>query len=640
VHRDVKGDNFMMDLPEVENPANRIYLSDFGTVVELKEGERRKDKVGTKNYWSPEFYRMNYSLKVDCWAVGVIMFGFFSGKFPFKTEEEVKHKKLAIHTRVGEEGEKLIRWAFERDEKKRCNASEAAQHPFLVGAVSDSVVAQKSEREFKPDFKDTGGNAYLADRRRELVDRLLKNATQAAEANATGKVKATSSHAQRSNSLIVLTKSDYSYSVTDKHTGREITFTWTAVEEAKPIMDDALRSTPVSTAVVNQDVSKQSVKRLLKHHDISLDNFGKGKAKPLDAFVEEVQQGKTRLLIDATRPKCLVRVVDVVLLRIFVKTSQGRKYLVEYKEQFPDGRVQNNFRLPGHMKAPHENVMQTAERLVRENLNMKDCKIVFEFSHVDRVEQAADSTSYPGVHTVYVKETVTGVMTINDPQILKRVGMNEKGTQKFDVKDSQKYVRGFQWMSEQECVGKGISLRPRPQEEEISALVNPPVGMDEDQLKDYLTDLPSVDLSLWGDGTAKSVADFSDELIKGESTLHKQDNGRVVRLVDIVVLKIIKVEVDKDYVLREVEETVGDKTQTLDRLPAMKRRADEHPFIAAKRLVSRNLHIDEVEVNLDPDDVRIVETEQKSMSYPGLVSVYRKRFISATMRALPEARRR
>merc|ERR1719343_583796 len=125
MHRDVKGDNFMMDLPDVENLSNRIYLSDFGTVCQLKPGERKSQKCGTKNYWAPEFYKQNYGLKVDCWAVGVIMFGFFSGKFPFKNEAEVNNKKLQIHARVGAEGEDLLMLAFKRDERERIEASEA-----------------------------------------------------------------------------------------------------------------------------------------------------------------------------------------------------------------------------------------------------------------------------------------------------------------------------------------------------------------------------------------------------------------------------------------------------------------------------------------------------------------------------------
>merc|ERR1719277_1026043 len=64
VHRDIKGDNFLMDYSELDRPDNRIYLSDFGTVVEIGPDQRLSEKCGTKNYWSPEFYRRDYGLKV------------------------------------------------------------------------------------------------------------------------------------------------------------------------------------------------------------------------------------------------------------------------------------------------------------------------------------------------------------------------------------------------------------------------------------------------------------------------------------------------------------------------------------------------------------------------------------------------
>merc|ERR1719359_1662498 len=68
VHRDVKGDNYLMKVRDISVPDNQIYLSDFGTVVDLQPGQRLKVTCGTKVYWAPEFYAMNYSFKVDVWA--------------------------------------------------------------------------------------------------------------------------------------------------------------------------------------------------------------------------------------------------------------------------------------------------------------------------------------------------------------------------------------------------------------------------------------------------------------------------------------------------------------------------------------------------------------------------------------------
>jgi len=190
-------------------------------------------------------------------------------------------------------------------------------------------------------------------------------------------------------------------------------------------------------------------------------------------------------------------------------------------------------------------------------------------------------------------------------------------------------------MTEGACAEAGVQLRPRNEEGEISALVYPPVGLAEDDLYQYLED-NNVDVSKWGEGTAKSVADFSEELVKGESALLRTEKGKIVRVVEIVVLKIEKTWEDgSTSVLREVEEKVGPKTTSLDRLPATKRRADEHPFAAARRMISKYLHMDNNSVTLNPDDVKIVQEEQESTSYPGLGSLYRKRYMSAKLDPIP-----
>merc|ERR1719188_1818302 len=139
VHRDIKADNFLMENPDVKDPNNRLYLSDFGTVVEIKQGERLSESCGTKIYWSPEFYMARYGLKVDCFAVGVLMFGLYHAKFPFKTFEETTDKRLRMDHRVPREGQELCLWALHHDEDKRCHAAQALAHAFIANVTEASV---------------------------------------------------------------------------------------------------------------------------------------------------------------------------------------------------------------------------------------------------------------------------------------------------------------------------------------------------------------------------------------------------------------------------------------------------------------------------------------------------------------------
>merc|ERR1719265_1257002 len=48
VHRDVKGDNFLMDRPEITDPECHVALTDFGTAVYLKDDEKLTEHTGTR----------------------------------------------------------------------------------------------------------------------------------------------------------------------------------------------------------------------------------------------------------------------------------------------------------------------------------------------------------------------------------------------------------------------------------------------------------------------------------------------------------------------------------------------------------------------------------------------------------------
>mmetsp|Transcript_60479 Transcript_60479/g.106281 ORF Transcript_60479/g.106281 Transcript_60479/m.106281 type:complete len:82 (-) Transcript_60479:69-314(-) len=73
----------------------------------------------------------------------------------------------------------------------------------------------------------------------------------------------------------------------------------------------------------------------------------------------------------------------------------------------------------------------------------------------------------------------------------------------------------------------------------------------------------------------------------------------------------------------------GHKTR-LDRLPGAKCRPDENQFLSARRILRRQLEIDENIVALDRE-VGIIEEEKNSPAYPGLKTVYRKNMVKAEL---------
>jgi len=133
VHRDLKGDNYLMDRIEIEDPNCRLVLSDFETARSLKPGERLKDSCGTNTYWAPEFYDLDYGLGVDVWALGVIIYGLVFKQFPFQNEEDCKTKPIKCPTGTGNDGRAFIKGFLTRDEGKRLTALEALSHSFLSG---------------------------------------------------------------------------------------------------------------------------------------------------------------------------------------------------------------------------------------------------------------------------------------------------------------------------------------------------------------------------------------------------------------------------------------------------------------------------------------------------------------------------
>lgn len=136
VHRDIKADNFLLDHADVEHPECRVYLSDFGTAIELRPDERLEEHCGTRLYWAPEIYRRSYARKVDVWAAGVTTYTLMAHHFPFGSRDQICKKRFGIPSRCCQVGASFLFWTLERSEVKRLSASDALAHPFLASVES------------------------------------------------------------------------------------------------------------------------------------------------------------------------------------------------------------------------------------------------------------------------------------------------------------------------------------------------------------------------------------------------------------------------------------------------------------------------------------------------------------------------
>jgi len=272
------------------------------------------------------------------------------------------------------------------------------------------------------------------------------------------------------------------------------------------------------------------------------------------------------------------------------------------------------------------NSKQMAEKIAAEMLDLGGAKVTWDFNSKEMFEDQEESPSYPGVVTVYRKEIIEGVLQ-GDPKT--HVGSNAKGAKDWFKEDKAKNTKYFAWKMDKDCAKLGIKFKQPEDGDDVSGLVQAPIGLEEAALLEYFKK-NNVDISKFGQGQAKTLKDISAELIKGESSLMNDTDGSVIRIVDVVVIKLVHSVTQS--ILVQTEQTFPDGAKvSLKRLPGAKRRPDENQFLTARRILKRQLKVEENHVSLDAGGVQVAEEEKDSLAYPGLRTIYRKRIITATL---------
>ncbi|KAF1763522.1 hypothetical protein GCK72_011788 [Caenorhabditis remanei] len=143
VHRDLKLENILCIDDE------RIVISDFGFATRIPPGQKLRDLCGTPGYLAPETIRCQmydnaegYSLEVDEWALGVIMYTLLAGYAPFY------HRKQLMMLRIIQQGKyefrneqwnnitgeakNLIAQLLQVDVTKRISSKECLVHEWMI----------------------------------------------------------------------------------------------------------------------------------------------------------------------------------------------------------------------------------------------------------------------------------------------------------------------------------------------------------------------------------------------------------------------------------------------------------------------------------------------------------------------------
>ena len=95
IHRDIKFENFLIDATLCGDAL--IKLTDFGLACKYDPNDPPTRKCGSLSVVAPEVLTDDhYCPKVDCWALGCILFEMIAGFLPFETDDPIQHQNNIV----------------------------------------------------------------------------------------------------------------------------------------------------------------------------------------------------------------------------------------------------------------------------------------------------------------------------------------------------------------------------------------------------------------------------------------------------------------------------------------------------------------------------------------------------------------
>ncbi|CAK0853361.1 unnamed protein product [Prorocentrum cordatum] len=349
-------------------------------------------------------------------------------------------------------------------------------------------------------------------------------------------------------------------------------------------------------------------------------------------------------MLDAAEHKKLVRVCDLVVLVLQSPNDPEKDPTHDHRDrrEVPRRPAAGNQPPPGNEEGePYENTRQTAERILKEGVHEDRPKERQSRPPEDRARGGGNRVSVVPRRHVRVPqgEIVEGTISISDPDLLKKVGLPTYSN--WEATDDVGNLKYFKWMTAKQAEEKKVKLTPEKQE--VSTLVKAPIGLSEEALKQQLTKA-GIDVSKYG-----IFASCKSER-RHDNRYQLQFLCLPVGVADCQYGYLIAVLVQtkqadphgKETILNRLPGDWGEDSlsrrqtgggPTADSEDGRRRHRSpcgkQNQFLSARRIIRRQLEMDENQVVFD-ENVKHVEEDKASNTYPGLKTVYRKRIISAS----------
>ncbi len=151
---------------------------------------------------------------------------------------------------------------------------------------------------------------------------------------------------------------------------------------------------------------------------------------------------------------------------------------------------------------------------------------------------------------------------------------------------------------------------------------------DYQELVQWLAD-KKIQYKKWGQGESKTIDNLWQEYVHGESSFYDNPPGRVVEIVQIIILR------DQKILLEVEQEFVDGRRRSRNRPPSDKIKPGEDIHKAALRCLYEELGLNPGQITIDNDSYKEKQKTIDSPSYPGLICHFTVHRVKAAVQGLP-----